>query len=65
MATFDTDEQVLAYVAERYGDGLADHVVTPVVAPGSLSVWAQYTVLSERRDESTWEDEHLALVVRS
>ncbi len=45
-------------VAERYRDGLADCVVAPAVAAGSVSVWAQYTVLSDRRD-------HLAISLRS
>jgi dTDP-4-amino-4,6-dideoxygalactose transaminase len=30
--------------AARYGEGLAGIVATPAVAPGSTSVWAQYTV---------------------
>lgn len=31
-------------VAARYTEALADHVTTPVVADGSTSAWAQYTV---------------------
>ncbi|MFO1059187.1 MAG: DegT/DnrJ/EryC1/StrS family aminotransferase [Dongiaceae bacterium] len=37
-------------VAERYDSGLAGCVAVPAIAPGVRSVWAQYTVISERRD---------------
>jgi dTDP-4-amino-4,6-dideoxygalactose transaminase len=37
-------------VAERYEAGLADCVTVPKIASGTHSVWAQYTVMSKRRD---------------
>jgi UDP-2-acetamido-2-deoxy-ribo-hexuluronate aminotransferase len=39
-------------IARRYAEGLADLAVVPKVTPGSLSVWAQYTirVAGGRRD---------------
>ena len=39
-------------VARRYADGLADLATVPVVARGSTSVWAQYTIrlAAGRRD---------------
>jgi len=39
-------EEILARdrIARRYGEALGDIVVTPKVPPGSMSVWAQYTI---------------------
>ena len=39
-------EEILARdrIARRYGEVLGDIVATPKVPPGSLSVWAQYTI---------------------
>jgi dTDP-4-amino-4,6-dideoxygalactose transaminase len=40
-------------IARRYSEALGDVVITPAVPPGSLSVWAQYTirVSGNRRDK--------------
>lgn len=38
-------------IGARYSELLAGTVVTPYVAPGSSSVYAQYTIQAERRDE--------------
>jgi dTDP-4-amino-4,6-dideoxygalactose transaminase len=38
-------------VAERYAAGLGDLVKTPAVIAGGVSVWAQYTIEIDRRDE--------------
>ena len=40
-------------IARRYSEALGDVVITPAVPPGSLSVWAQYTirVTGNRRDK--------------
>ncbi|MGF1596287.1 MAG: DegT/DnrJ/EryC1/StrS family aminotransferase [Acidimicrobiales bacterium] len=38
-------------VASRYGAALADYVATPSVDDGSVSAWAQYTVITDRRAE--------------
>ena len=37
-------------VAQRYGELLGEHVVTPALRAGAGSVWAQYTILSGERD---------------
>jgi dTDP-4-amino-4,6-dideoxygalactose transaminase len=36
--------------AERYNQALAPAVKVPELMPGATSVWAQYTILTERRD---------------
>jgi dTDP-4-amino-4,6-dideoxygalactose transaminase len=38
-------------VADRYAQGLGDLVKTPTVQQGGVSVWAQYTIEVEGRDE--------------
>ena len=47
-------EEILARdrIARRYGEALGDIVATPKVPPGSMSVWAQYTICvpAGRRD---------------
>jgi dTDP-4-amino-4,6-dideoxygalactose transaminase len=37
-------------VADRYNTGLASVAGTPRLMPGATSVWAQYTIITERRD---------------
>ena len=37
--------------AERYGEGLGAAVQVPKLMAGATSVWAQYTIVTERRDE--------------
>jgi hypothetical protein len=37
-------------VADRYARGLSDLVKTPSVIEGGVSVWAQYTIVTEDRD---------------
>ncbi len=47
-----TDElQARQRIAERYNAGLKGVVETPLVPDGFKSAWAQYSVLSERREE--------------
>lgn len=45
-------EEILARqaVAERYTQGLKDVVEVPELEPGARSVWAQYTIKTDRRD---------------
>ncbi|MFZ2019168.1 MAG: DegT/DnrJ/EryC1/StrS family aminotransferase [Methyloceanibacter sp.] len=38
-------------VADRYAEGLGGLVPVPTLVNGATSVWAQYTILVERRDE--------------
>ena len=37
-------------VASRYEAGLSSYVTTPTVSHGNVSVWAQYTIVIEQRD---------------
>ncbi|MBK5198397.1 MAG: DegT/DnrJ/EryC1/StrS family aminotransferase [Methyloceanibacter sp.] len=37
--------------AKRYGEGLGAAVQVPKLMAGATSVWAQYTIVTERRDE--------------
>jgi len=37
--------------AERYAEGLGSVVKVPELMAGATSVWAQYTIITERRDE--------------
>ncbi len=37
--------------AHRYAEGLADILRVPEVSAGATSVWAQYTIVSQHRDE--------------
>ncbi len=38
-------------VADRYNEALASVVKVPELMPGATSVWAQYTIVTDRRDE--------------
>jgi len=38
-------------VADRYHEALANVVKVPELMPGATSVWAQYTIVTDRRDE--------------
>lgn len=38
-------------VADRYSQGLKDHLEIPFVPEGMTSVWAQYSVLSDQREK--------------
>jgi dTDP-4-amino-4,6-dideoxygalactose transaminase len=58
LAIFAEEIAARQIVAGRYEEGLADCVVTPAVGLDTTSVWAQYTVLSDRRD-------HLAAALRA
>jgi len=47
---FPEEVELRQVVARRYSDLLTGHVVCPVVRDGYLSVWAQYSVLSDERE---------------
>ena len=49
MDIFDQEVEARQKVAERYSRGLCDLVEVPYVAPHCTSIWAQYSVLSDRR----------------
>ncbi len=51
LAIFDDEITTRNEAAERYTALLGEHVRTPVLAHGRTSVWAQYTVQVEGRDE--------------
>jgi dTDP-4-amino-4,6-dideoxygalactose transaminase len=50
LAIFEEEIARRQRVADRYNDALADIAQTPVVAAGSTSVWAQYTIRLNNRD---------------
>jgi len=51
LAIFDQEAAARDCAARRYREALKDIVEVPYVAPGRTSIWAQYSVLSDRRDE--------------
>lgn len=51
LEIFPEEVTMRARVAERYRELLGDSVVTPHVAEGCSSVYAQYTIRVEKRDE--------------
>ncbi len=51
MEIFDEEIGLRNNVASRYSEKLKDNVGTPFVHPDCISVWAQYSILAERRDE--------------
>lgn len=50
LKIFDGECEQRNIVAQRYSDGLSDVVQTPQLIDGVTSVWAQYTLVSDRRD---------------
>ncbi|MGK7346763.1 MAG: DegT/DnrJ/EryC1/StrS family aminotransferase [Candidatus Nitrospinota bacterium M3_3B_026] len=53
LEVFDDEVEKRREVADRYTEALGDAVKTPSVPGGLKSAWAQYSVLSGRRDEMT------------
>jgi dTDP-4-amino-4,6-dideoxygalactose transaminase len=51
LAIFPDEIVLRQRIAERYSQGLRDVARIPVVAPGKTSVWAQYTLVVEHRDD--------------
>jgi dTDP-4-amino-4,6-dideoxygalactose transaminase len=51
LTVFDQEVQARRRVAERYANALAGVVDLPEVRPGATTVWAQFTIRVERRDE--------------
>ncbi|MGQ0664071.1 MAG: DegT/DnrJ/EryC1/StrS family aminotransferase [Pseudomonadota bacterium] len=51
LAIFEDEIAVRRRIAERYNALLHDAVRVPRSNPGAHSVWAQYTILLDRRDE--------------
>lgn len=50
LKIFDDECEKRNSVAQRYNDGLSDIVQTPRLIDDVTSVWAQYTLVSDRRD---------------
>ncbi|MEW5724127.1 MAG: DegT/DnrJ/EryC1/StrS family aminotransferase [Thermodesulfobacteriota bacterium] len=50
LAAFPAELEARRRVAARYTRGLAGHVQTPAAPDGLVSSWAQYSVLTDRRD---------------
>lgn len=53
MKLFPGEIEKRQLVAQRYKELLKDYVKTPFVAEHNISAWAQYSVLSDNRDELT------------
>jgi UDP-2-acetamido-2-deoxy-ribo-hexuluronate aminotransferase len=51
LEIFDAEVAARQVVAQRYSDGLRGLVEVPYVGPDCTSVWAQYSVLSDRKAE--------------
>jgi UDP-2-acetamido-2-deoxy-ribo-hexuluronate aminotransferase len=51
MEIFDEEVGLRNKVASRYSEKLKNAVVTPFVHPDCMSVWAQYSILAEHRDD--------------
>jgi len=51
LAIFDEEIAARDVVARRYDDALRELVATPAVRPEATSVWAQYTVQVDGRDD--------------
>src|SRR5262249_9146871 len=51
LAIFDDETQRRLVIAQQYEDLLASHVVTPYIEPHNQSIYAQYTIQADRRDE--------------
>ena len=51
LAIFGKEIELRNEVAQRYSAGLRGRVKIPIVKPDRTSVWAQYSLLSDRRDE--------------
>ena len=50
LRIFEDEIEARQRIARLYGDLLADVVHTPQVIPGAVSIWAQYSIVTERRD---------------
>ena len=50
LEIFDQEVAARQEVAQRYSEGLRPMVEVPYVAPECTSVWAQYSVLSDRKE---------------
>lgn len=51
LAHFDDEVDARNKVAAKYTEFLANRVRTPVVRPQNRSVWAQYTIRTDKRDD--------------
>jgi dTDP-4-amino-4,6-dideoxygalactose transaminase len=50
LRLFPDEIQARQACADRYNEGLAGVAEVPRLVPGATSVWAQYTIVTERRD---------------
>ena len=50
LTIFEDEIETRQRIARLYGDLLGDVVRLPHVIPGAISTWAQYTIVTERRD---------------
>lgn len=50
LAIFDEELAARQRAADRYAELLGDVVTVPALLPGRTSAWAQYTIVTDRRD---------------
>ncbi len=50
LAIFSDELDARDHVAARYAEGLADVVTVPTIRDDDRSAWAQYTIITDRRD---------------
>ncbi len=50
LRIFEDEIEARQKIARFYDDLLADVIHSPKVIPGAISTWAQYTIVTERRD---------------
>jgi len=53
LPSFAAEIEAREQLAQRYDAMLSGHVTIPLRRPGSRSAWAQYSILTPRRDELT------------
>jgi dTDP-4-amino-4,6-dideoxygalactose transaminase len=51
LKIFNSELKVRRDIAKLYNKGLSDLVQVPVIRDGTNSSWAQYTILTNKRDE--------------
>ncbi len=51
LEIFPTEVEARASIGQRYTEALQDFVITPYIAPYNTSVYAQYTIQVDNRDE--------------
>lgn len=51
LEIFEEELELRNQVAERYTEGLKDHIRVPLIKKSRTSVWAQYSIMHDSRDQ--------------